>query len=294
VRVPSWLEHPLSLLAYVYLGLGVLFAATGSAYVICQYDPFVPIFRLGGPFYMIVLAGLFIVLAMFVGRPYCRFLCPYAVLLRLFSRVSKNHMNIYPDSCINCRLCEESCPFEAINPSTGDKTEKVPRRTGKKTLVGAVVALPLLCVALGFLGSRLAGPLSRVHRTVALADMVATDQLARADGGKPVQVPDEVTAFYDGYGRDAETIHQLGKRAQEVYGEFVIGGWFLGIFIGLAAGIKLIGLLLRPRRDEYQADRGACFSCARCFDYCPGAAAGIPGAERDEDEGGIHAASSSA
>src|SRR5208282_3030764 len=40
VKLPPWLEQALSVLPYIYLGAGVLFAATGSAFIICQYDPF--------------------------------------------------------------------------------------------------------------------------------------------------------------------------------------------------------------------------------------------------------------
>ena len=45
VNVPAWLDQALGLLAYVYLGAGVIFAATGAAFVICRYDPFVGFFR---------------------------------------------------------------------------------------------------------------------------------------------------------------------------------------------------------------------------------------------------------
>ena len=45
VNVPAWLDQALGLLAYVYLGAGVTFAATGTAFVICRYDPFVGFFR---------------------------------------------------------------------------------------------------------------------------------------------------------------------------------------------------------------------------------------------------------
>ena len=48
LRVPPWLESGLSILPFIYLGAGVLFAATGSAFLICQYDPFVPLFRMNG------------------------------------------------------------------------------------------------------------------------------------------------------------------------------------------------------------------------------------------------------
>ncbi len=46
VQVPTWIDHALGLLAYVYLGAAVLFAATGTAWIICRYDPFVGLFRL--------------------------------------------------------------------------------------------------------------------------------------------------------------------------------------------------------------------------------------------------------
>ncbi|HOV78365.1 MAG TPA: 4Fe-4S binding protein, partial [Sedimentisphaerales bacterium] len=48
VAVPLWLESGLRLFAYAYLGAAILFAATGSAFVICRYDPFVGFFRMGG------------------------------------------------------------------------------------------------------------------------------------------------------------------------------------------------------------------------------------------------------
>ena len=54
VKVPPWLEQALSVLPYIYLGAGVLFAATGSAFIICQYDPFVPIFRMSGRSLMVL------------------------------------------------------------------------------------------------------------------------------------------------------------------------------------------------------------------------------------------------
>ena len=48
VKVPSWLEHGLRMFTYLYLGLAVLFAATGSVFIICEYDPFVAFFRRTG------------------------------------------------------------------------------------------------------------------------------------------------------------------------------------------------------------------------------------------------------
>ncbi len=69
VKVPGWVEHALSVVPFVYLGAGVLFAATGSTFLICRYDPFVPLFRLSGSFGILLLGGAFLLLGMFVGRP---------------------------------------------------------------------------------------------------------------------------------------------------------------------------------------------------------------------------------
>ncbi|UCD52612.1 MAG: 4Fe-4S binding protein, partial [Phycisphaerales bacterium] len=114
VKVPRWLESGLRLLVYLYLGAGVLFAATGCMFIICRYDPFVGFFRLGANWNLLVFGACLLLIGLFVGRPYCRFLCPYGVVLRQLSRLSKWRVTITPTDCIQCRLCEDACPFGAI------------------------------------------------------------------------------------------------------------------------------------------------------------------------------------
>jgi polyferredoxin len=88
---------------YIYLGAGVLFAATGSAFIICEYDPFVPIFRMNGRTLMVLAGVTLLLLGVFVGRPYCRFLCPYGALLKLGGIVAKWRVRVTPDYCTQCR-----------------------------------------------------------------------------------------------------------------------------------------------------------------------------------------------
>lgn len=118
VRVPTWLQKALGVLPVVYLGAAVLFVALDATFIICRYDPFIAFFRFGGGFTMLVAGGLILLAAMFVGRPYCRFACPYRVLLGLCSRVAWRHATITPDECVTCSLCEGECPFGAIRRPT--------------------------------------------------------------------------------------------------------------------------------------------------------------------------------
>lgn len=69
IKMAPWLQKTLSLFPFVYLGLAVLYAATGTDFIICRYDPFVGIFRLGGEFHMILLGICFLLIGMFVARP---------------------------------------------------------------------------------------------------------------------------------------------------------------------------------------------------------------------------------
>lgn len=114
VRVPRGLDAGLGLVRHFYLGLAVLFAATGSTYIVCTYDPMVAFFRLSAQWHIWIWSAGVLVLAMFVGRPYCRYLCPYGALLGLVARFSVRRATITPAECVVCGLCRDACPFGAI------------------------------------------------------------------------------------------------------------------------------------------------------------------------------------
>ena len=259
VSVPVWLESGLRLLAYVYLALAVLFAATGSAFIICRYDPFVSIFRLSGSLNILILAGCLLLIGVFIGRPYCRFLCPYGVILRQLSRLSKWRVKITPDECIRCRLCEDSCPFGAIRkPSAKWPTQEF--HIAKKRLAFLLLLLPVLVFLGGWAGSSLKGVTSQAHEKVRLAKQIYLEE-----AGKTETVTDASTAFR----ATGQKINDLYEQASNIRARFGLGGWILGGFIGLVIGLKLIGLSVWRQRTDYEADRASCLACGRCFKYCP-------------------------
>jgi ferredoxin len=259
VNVPVWLDQSLGLLSYVYLGLGVLFAACGAAFVVCRYDPFVGFFRRNGTEDMLILGACFLAGGIFVGRPYCRYLCPYGAILGLLSKVSKWHAKIPPDECIQCRLCEDACPYGAIRePTVAEPVSG--RRRGRRRLALLLAACPVLVAAGFWLGRQLETPLSRVHPTIRLAERVRLEQTGRVEG---------TTDSSDAFRTTGRLPEDLYHEAALMGGRFrTAGGWF-GAWVGLVVGVKLVYLSVRRRRSDYQPDRAACVSCGRCFWYCP-------------------------
>ena len=287
LRVPRILEHALGMLPYVYLAAAVLFAATGSAFIICRYDPFVAIFRLSGEPMMWVLTGLVLLIAVFVGRPYCRYLCPYGVILRHFSRLAKWHVTITPDQCVKCRLCEDACPFEAISGPTPEVAHGH-RRRGKGLLAVLILLLPVLTIGGALLARSARGSLARMHPTVRLAELVRRGALGLREKPAPLEIPEGIdplvrralieahaatkspdTLLIEAIGKTGETAEALQARAEAIVDDVGVGAGFAGGFLALAFGLKLIQLSLRRKRTDFQADRALCVSCARCFEYCP-------------------------
>jgi NosR/NirI family nitrous oxide reductase transcriptional regulator len=258
-KIPEWLGSLLGVFPYIYLGLAVLFAATGAAFIICQYDPFVGFFRFGADFNMVIFGASMLLLGTVVARPYCRYLCPYGVLLNWMSNLSRRHVKITPNECNNCRLCEESCPFGAIKKAD-DEALPADKKGDVKRLAILLVMVPVIVFGSGWIGSRLDISLSRLHPTVSLAEEVLLE-----NSGKRTEMTDATKAF-----------HASGKPAEELFAEaksvqirFRTGGWILGGFIGLVLCLKLGRLFIRRRQLEYDVDKGTCLSCGRCFAYCP-------------------------
>ena len=259
VRVPDWLENALRLFAYLYLGLAILFAATGSAFIICRYDPFIAFYRLSGGLPMIVAGVSMLVLAVFVGRPYCRFLCPYGIILRQLSRLSRWKVTICPDKCVNCGMCERACPFGAIKvPVSNTATEVSSGKRAAAVLLFAVT--PILLLGGGLLGSKLGELGTKLNPTVKLAQRIYMEQQNTVSG-----TTDASAAFR----ATARPVEQLYTEAVSIQHKFKYGGMLLGVFMGLIGGLKLAGSRIRIQVSEYTADPAACLSCGRCYQFCP-------------------------
>jgi ferredoxin len=254
-----WLSDALGLLRYVYLGMAVLFAANGAMFLVCKYDPFVGFFRLTASSGIMIYSVAFLALSVFIARPYCRFLCPYGVLLGWMSRLATRTVRTTPDVCIECRLCENGCPVGAIRTPTRTAMPE-DRRPALKRLAILLLLLPVVMIAAGWAVSRLDVMLSRIHPTVRLAERIQAENAG---------VLTETTLETRTFRATGTPTAELREQALAIRARFTTGGWLLGAFLGLIFMLKLIGLSIWRSRSEYEPDAAGCLSCGRCLDFCP-------------------------
>ncbi|MDR2425203.1 MAG: 4Fe-4S binding protein [Prevotellaceae bacterium] len=253
-RIPTALSKVLGMLPWIYLVLALLFAITHSAFIICRFDPFVGIFRLGGTVSMIVFGAILLILAIFTGRPFCRFLCPYGAILSLFSRVAVWNVKIVKKQCINCDLCRHACYVDAIRPPYNNKV-KESRSAGVRRILLYLILLPLIMTIAALTLRTGSDLLAGVHKRVQLHEKY------HLEGEQAI----EVETFIGQGGK----IEELTAETAEIQRQFKQYSTVAGALIGLVIGITLINLSLKRSRKNYEIDDANCVSCGRCFAYCP-------------------------
>jgi polyferredoxin len=257
--IPTWLARLGRMTAMIYLAVAILCIAAGRVFAICPYDPFVGFYRLSGPAPMLAVGGGLLLIGVVVARPYCRFLCPYGVLLNWAARLSRWHVTITPDECDNCRLCEQSCPFGAIRvpPAPPAATS---RAKELRLLMALLLLIPLAGLAGAWAGVRIAPVLAAQHPTVRLARLVASPD-ATGQAATSIEL--------DAFRQSAKTPAELYAEAGALQSRFRKGSGVAGGLVGAVFMLELVALTLRRQRKEYVPDRGECLSCGRCFRYCP-------------------------
>ncbi len=257
-RLSPALGAGLQVFPVLVLGVTAALAATQTAYLACRFDPLVPLLRRTGTAHGVLMGAATLLLGIVLARPYCRFLCPYGVLLRLLSRLAWRHVTITPDTCVRCRLCAESCPFDAIEAASPERPPE-PLRRGVRRLGLILAASPLVAAAFALLLGAMAPALARLHRDVRLSD-----QFHREAAGLALPTL-ESTAFRSS-GASVDALHAAASARVDALRRH---GRLAGALVGLVLAGRLAGASVRRRYDDFVPDRGRCLSCGRCFRFCP-------------------------
>jgi ferredoxin len=177
------------------------------------------------------------------------------------SKFSKRHLSITPAECIKCKLCEDSCPFDAIDYPV-EQSYRAPEAARKnlRRFVMYIVLIPVLTVLGGWIGLKAHVFLSRVHPDVYLAELMISH---------PELKEDEENLDIQAFLKSGDTFEQLVDQAGLIRKKFRKGGMAMGGFVGLALGITLMNQVVFRRREDYEPNKRDCFSCGRCMDYCP-------------------------
>ena len=254
-------EHILGLFRYFWLGIGVFCVVVGLGYIVCRFDPFVGIFQFGTLYPLLIFAVVVLGIGFFVGRPFCRFMCPYGALLGMCSSLAEKKVTITPGQCDQCKLCEHVCPYNAILPPSAPPTSQE-RRTGPLKLAGTMLALPMIVFVFAHIGGAIAPHLTAWHQDV------RTAQLLYAEEEKWVETSGSFpeTRGLVQFGTPSNEVYQRAVETEKLFRRAGIG---LGGWIGLVIGTKWISLMFRRRRMDYEVDPARCFACGRCFWYCP-------------------------
>lgn len=261
ISIPAWLDSILRIGGYIYLLVAVLATAVSGVFLVCNYDPFVAAFRFSGNLPILIVGACVLLIGVFVARPYCRFLCPYGVLLRNLSRLSRKTVTISPDVCVSCGLCQDACPFGAIKGPVGPLRPEIFGRIKARFLIwlAATVLLMVGGLLLGRLGS---SGLARLDTKVRMAVAYQRGIPATQD----LSYIQEAVAVYLSEGGSPE---RLAQAASEQMAKYRFAGAGLGALIGLLIGIKVLVAFTSRPVNQYYADPALCLACGRCFVYCP-------------------------
>ena len=120
--------------------------------------------------------------------------------------------------------------------------------------------IPLFAVAGAYILYNLAPVLSGANSNVRLAQEIRMEKKTGIES-----VSKAVVAFKESGKTETELFSEEGV----IINRFRKATPWAGIFLGISLGIGMISLTIRNKRNEYKPHQGRCFSCGRCFKYCP-------------------------
>jgi ferredoxin len=120
--------------------------------------------------------------------------------------------------------------------------------------------IPLFTIAGGLILYNSAPVLARIHSVVRLAQEIQEEKVTGVEA---------VSLAAIAYKESGQTEDELFASELAVISRFRRASPWAGIFLGLALGIALVSMTTKKTRTEYKPHQGKCYSCGRCFKFCP-------------------------
>lgn len=162
VRVPERLDKPMRLTKYVVFLVAVVVLPIFATNAFGMADPYyckwicpagtleggIPLLllneglRKGIGFlfqWKVAILAAVVVSAVFIYRPFCKYLCPLGAFYSLFNRISLYQMTVDKDKCTGCKACERACGMNVHVTKNINSTECI--RCGKCARVCAAGAI---------------------------------------------------------------------------------------------------------------------------------------------------------
>ncbi len=250
LKMPKLLDKILRLIPYFIATACISFAVVSGPMIACAYDPIVPIFRMNAFWAMSIVSIVFIILCIFISRPYCKYFCPYSVLLKSASYLSSKKVEITNKGCVSCGLCIGSCPNGAIIIPDGSfaNEKKVSR------IKNIILLLPVFLLVGMLIGYAFGLFLYNFHPLLAL--------YADLQNG----VDDFNTQVY----------WQNNTSLQYIEEVLAVIKWKMSLTSAICMGIvalliawDLIRNAKKRHSNDYEVDKGLCYLCGRCYSSCP-------------------------
>ncbi|MDC7241511.1 MAG: 4Fe-4S binding protein [Spirochaetales bacterium] len=121
-KMPRKLDAVLRWGKYVVLALFIILGGTIGGHWMIKGDPFIVMMGLfsgnpiteqfqRNPSSFLFLIGI-LVFAFFMGRGFCKYICPAGAWYGLLSKISPNKIRRDVDTCVGCNLCSKACPAD--------------------------------------------------------------------------------------------------------------------------------------------------------------------------------------
>lgn len=112
--IPKKIDKYLRYLRYVVLAWVIYATAVTGKLIFDAYDPYYALFHFwSGEIAITAFISLFIfiILSIFIERPFCKYACPYGAVLGIFNLFRIFSIKRNPDTCIDCKACDKNCPM---------------------------------------------------------------------------------------------------------------------------------------------------------------------------------------